>query len=318
MVATPIPGQRPGTSTRKDPLLDTPTTTRAIWHYFKQAGWAAVCEVGIPAPRGSLAKPRRVDVLAVKLGRRPGMGPVELLAVEVKTTLADYKADVANPDKQAPARALAHRHAYAAPAGLIDPDTLPDGSGLLEVAPGGAVTWARRAPYPQNAARAVPGWLTVNLAYRAGDAEAKAAGWTGITRDQDPAVLRGEVDRLNRLLDSARNKTHTLERKLDALRTVLAAAGGVPCRYCGTLLKPKGWKSGWVKEWAHVDADAGAACDEQRNTDTVEAAKARFACLSETSDTREAAERMFPGQPWRWFYCATPAEPVDAEDLVDV
>jgi hypothetical protein len=68
---------------------------------------------------------RRVDVLAVRAARKPRIGPVELLAVEIKVTRADFLADVRDPHKQARWRDLTHRMAYAVPEGLVKADEVP-------------------------------------------------------------------------------------------------------------------------------------------------------------------------------------------------
>ena len=73
---------------------------------------------------------RKIDVFLVRnwVGGKYGH---ERVAIEVKVSKADYRNET--PAKRAPAEASAHRCAYAAPAGLIDPTTLPDGWGLIEV-----------------------------------------------------------------------------------------------------------------------------------------------------------------------------------------
>lgn len=51
---------------------------------------------------------------------------------EVKVSRADFLADVARPEKRAAYAQLAKVVYYAAPAGMIRADEVPDGCGLLE------------------------------------------------------------------------------------------------------------------------------------------------------------------------------------------
>src|SRR4051812_36233105 len=76
---------------------------------------------------------RRIDVLAVRAASGPDHGHFERLALEIKCSRGDFLSDVRDPGKQAPRRALTHAHAYVAPAGLIAPHEVPEGSGLMEV-----------------------------------------------------------------------------------------------------------------------------------------------------------------------------------------
>jgi hypothetical protein len=74
---------------------------------------------------------RRIDVLLVR-NWSSGRG-FDRLAVEVKVSRSDYRNET--DVKREPAWASAQRCAYAAPVGLIDVDSLPDGWGLIEVQP---------------------------------------------------------------------------------------------------------------------------------------------------------------------------------------
>jgi hypothetical protein len=54
------------------------------------------------------------------------------MAVEVKASRSDFLADAKKPHRVDPARAVGDWRFYAAPAGVIRPDDLPMGWGLLE------------------------------------------------------------------------------------------------------------------------------------------------------------------------------------------
>lgn len=55
------------------------------------------------------------------------------VAIEIKIDPADFERELTDPDKRAPAMAVSNLFYFAAPHGLIDPDELPDGCGLIEV-----------------------------------------------------------------------------------------------------------------------------------------------------------------------------------------
>jgi hypothetical protein len=75
------------------------------------------------------ADTRTIDVLLSR-NWSSGVGH-RRIAVEVKVSKADYRNETNT--KRLPAERAAHQTYYAAPAGIIDPDTLPDGWGLIEV-----------------------------------------------------------------------------------------------------------------------------------------------------------------------------------------
>ena len=58
-------------------------------------------------------------------------------AFEVKVSRSDFLSDLAKPDKHTPALALCHDFYWIAPKGMISPDEIPAGMGLMEVDPKG-------------------------------------------------------------------------------------------------------------------------------------------------------------------------------------
>src|SRR5262249_26326832 len=162
---------------------------------------------------------------------------------------------------------VAHRHAYAAPAGLVDRGEVPAGSGLLTVGDRPAhsfcwpVSWAVRAPRSQDLE--LPTWLVMAFACRAAQAEARARGlsWeTGGDTGQPPEELRAAVlalrkdaDLLTRQRDRARNEAR-------AWRQAFAAQGHLPCGYCQHPIRPNSVRQGRLSGWRHVDPSHDAEC----------------------------------------------------------
>ena len=239
----------------------------ALYRHF--AGQAAVLfEISTNPREEAAADPRRlgvpllrrraIDVLTVRTARKRGIGPLDLLAVEIKVDRGDYLTDIRDPAKQAGWREIAHRHAYAVPDGLVQPGEIPEGSGLLVAKPatwdGGdrTVTWARRAPY--TTAPDLPAWLTLRLAWRLSTAEAKIRGVAWETRDlagDTPDDLRArllearaETERLTGRLNRARDET-------DTWRTAFAAAGYLPCAHCAQPVRPERISRGNFSGWRH-------------------------------------------------------------------
>lgn len=210
---------------------------------------------------------RRIDVLLLRGANVDG--GIERLAIEVKVTRADFMCDVRNPDKQAPWRALAHRHAYAVPEGLVAVGEVPADSGLLVVKRDRdytTVTWARRAKKPTGHN---PGPLPLaNLMdafYRAGRAEAHMKGFAGALREADPEQLRATVAKLRKELELLGNK---LDRETEAKgrwQKAFAAAGLPACGTCGHALHlARVNRRSLAGDWEHRDPAVDAACEAVR------------------------------------------------------
>lgn len=287
----------------------------ALWLHFTGAAWAPLAEVTIEPdrvpyghPDWGKQRPRRIDMLLLRKARKPERdGAIERLAVEIKVTRADFLSDIARPEKQQPWREFAHRHAYATPAGLVEPREVPAGSGLLQIdtsAFGRTVSWAKRAPYGDRPAD-LPNWLVMGLAYRLGYSEARLRGHT--VRQQgapdNPDELRAEIERLtaeNRKLDKDLRKA-TGESK--AWR-IAAVKTGVPCSTCRELLRPDRIRHGSFTRWRHVNTTHDATCHLLRHAAGVEAAK-----ISAERNGRAADD-------WQRFLHIPDPEPIDPlEDL---
>jgi hypothetical protein len=75
---------------------------------------------------------RRIDFLLMRISRS-SKPRHERIALEVKVTRADFKRDT--DEKRAVWFAVSDRFAYVAPAGMIKPEELPAGCGLMEYDP---------------------------------------------------------------------------------------------------------------------------------------------------------------------------------------
>ncbi|MEU0078597.1 hypothetical protein ABZY58_11925 [Micromonospora tulbaghiae] len=262
--------------------------------------------VGTPFHLVPRQRDRRIDVLLVRPGKRvkpptlnplyrppasaaeaapglfpaPASGPqteaapvcgdcpsIERLAIEVKVSRGDFLSDVRTPEKQAPWRELAHRHAYAVPAGLVRAEEVPAESGLIEVKFGEhgdrpVVSFTRRCPRSAHEPGPLPFPNIMDAFYRTARMEADAKGY-GYQRQEtadDPETLRIEVKRLRHELDLATEREGRLRERVQEWQKRWAAHEPPPCGTCGQPLHIPRKASGRIGVgWEHRDpADAGA------------------------------------------------------------
>lgn len=325
-----------GTPAHDDPGMGRPWTEddmlRVLWRHFTTGGWAPVPQVTVANRdldgRADLSgwerhrrlddradwTDRRIDMLLMRPARKPGIGPIETLAIEAKVTRADYANDLRHPEKQAPWRRAAHRHAYAVPAGLIRRDEIPDGSGLIVVKHSlsghGAAEWALRAPYRPNHAPTLPPRVHVALAHRLAALESRTRGWVGSADDDDAQALRAALVAAQKAADRAERAAERESAKADAWRTAhaLAVGTGHPCRWCGEPLKPLNPDKGWFKRWRHVNGAHDDPCQEAERQERENAAVDEWEAATEVerrAKVREAhrwgfSERV-EAEPWRAF-----------------
>ena len=106
---------------------------------FPSPYWLFVSEMSL-----QYWSPRRIDGFALRVAPSVRMGPGyspgiafhtarNSWALEVKVSRSDFLAELAHPRKRDPAMAIAHRFAFVTPAGLVKPEEIPEGLGLLEV-----------------------------------------------------------------------------------------------------------------------------------------------------------------------------------------
>ena len=176
---------------RSAPAGDSPapwTTTgltAALVHHFTTRAWSPLLDVD--ATDGG----RGADVLCVRAARTPGCAGIERLAIDVVVSRSTFLAAVHDPTRLERRHSLAHRHAFAVPAGLVDPWAVPLGSGLIEV----------QRPAGQRAHVGVVGWTV----------DAPGAGDPGPLPDATVLDLLGRLALLDarsrHLLDPSRKRT---------------------------------------------------------------------------------------------------------------
>lgn len=283
--------------------------------------WALITEMPlnelVPVTWGASAYLRRhertIDVLMLRNWGGVKSESFERLAIEIKVSKSDYKNET--DEKRSPAWANAHRCAYACPEGIITPDQLPPGWGLLWVYPepltGVAPTsrnWGRRCVWKRGAKRHEPEGgdpvrLLHNLARRACRAEERIR--LGDGDGAELARLRIEVERLHLRLA---NRDGAIDRQRaranDALRR-LRALGEQRCADCHEVVKPSTHKRSIAFDedgfWRHADEEAGKRCRMARSeavrlgreqaTQTRYSPYRDYAPAVETESEREERER---------------------------
>jgi hypothetical protein len=254
----------------------------ALWrHYvgrcavlFEVSTESQVEEVPVPGePVIRLHRRRQIDVLTVTRGRKPGADPLDLLAIEIKVSRGDFLADLADPVKQQRWREVAQRHAYAAPEGLIRPEEIPAGSGLLTVVQpqmaGGyryEVRWRVRAPRLGSRYQPPP-WLTLAFAYRMSRAEAKLRGLAFETRDAGESAedVRAALAKARADMELLRKERDRAVNAATEWKTAFAAAGGsLPCAHCRQPVKPRTLRGGHFSTWRHASSEHDGPCDRVR------------------------------------------------------
>lgn len=241
----------------------------AVWRHLTAQGYAVLDEVSTSDAAAGQHLFRRIDLLAVRGAKKLGIGPHELLAVEVKVTRGDFLNDVRHPEKQAPWRDLAHRHAYAVPAGLVDPSEVPDGSGLLTVddtTPGwDKVAWAKRVRFTDKRtllpSRMVTAWLYDLARY-----QSLERGLNPMVADESVGELQAKVKRLEKDLENSQRARHRAEETAGAWRLYAKGLTGAPCTVCGQELRAGRRDRHGIGgfRWKHPVKAHEDACREQR------------------------------------------------------
>lgn len=255
---------------------------RALWQHFTTQGWAVLEEFTTTDTDTTKdwRSDRRIDVLAIRPAKRLDIGPIELLAIEVKVSRSDFLSDVRRPEKQAPWRELAHRHAYAVPAGLVTEGEVPAESGLIEVTRHGpanqfmgartgvtestSAQWARLIRIRPNHKPALTGKFVSRIAFRAASAEATQRGYAWGT-DMTAAEARAETQRTRSELEKVRNQLSDAKDARDQWRLFgLAATPSETCSACGELIRPASFSRHRGFRWRHADKALDGPCLEQR------------------------------------------------------
>lgn len=129
--------------------ISTRHCLNALRRRYKAEEWALVVELPVGAKRTSAENRRsealhkqgaetdwdprnntdsRIDVWAMHLWHES-----QTIAFEIKVDRGDFERELSNPDKRAPAMALAHQFYFVTPKGLIDVAELPEHCGLIEI-----------------------------------------------------------------------------------------------------------------------------------------------------------------------------------------
>lgn len=212
--------------------------------------WAALDEFNLSGLSGG-----RCDLFLVRAwGGAPKRH--ERIAVEVKVSRQDLKAELAAPHKRAPFVAVAHRFYFACPAGLMRPEEVPEGCGLIEVHPGGCRT---AVAAPKLDPVDLPERGMVEAFRRAARAEARirTAEW-----DTDPgatiARLVAEADRAAAATavarESARRADDRSRRYLELLLHIVGPDVPIPCQCATGPLRRHGL------HWRHITVSDTEGC----------------------------------------------------------
>ncbi len=251
-----------------------------------------------PEPDGLFPAPTPAVAVPVPAGDD---GEVDRLALEIKVSRGDFLQDVRNPEKQAPWRGLAHRHAYVVPEGLVQVGEVPTDSGLIVVRDRGSwrtCEWVRKAPRAEIA-RPLPTAVVLDAFYRWARAEASAKGYSGNTRDDDPEAMRLELKRLRHQVELLEAGVERAKEATAAWKRRYAAVDPPPCSTCGQPLRPARRRindaDGYLR-WEHPAA-VEAECKTERHR-------------------RALAAHLLKPEEQRWgfhVYGPEPAYPGDAE-----
>ena len=183
----------------KDPqsAVTAPEVMRQLQDRYSGDEWATFAE--LPDGTGS-RKGRTIDFYALNLW--PSKAYLSA-AFEVKVSRADFRRELDNPGKRAPWEKLASECWFAAPAGIIPVEELPEGWGLLELTTDGFR--AKRRAFQRKIDSFPPDFLA-SLARRTKDAPPPepplAWEWAGrkiggaeLMRLAEKQFRRREVDR---------------------------------------------------------------------------------------------------------------------------
>jgi hypothetical protein len=222
--------------------------------------WALLTHVPLRDPEAA-GNERIIDALAVRCWSS-GKGH-QRIAFEVKVSRPDFRNET--PEKRAPAEASAHLCTYVAPAGLLRPDEMPPGWGLVEVyeepasrarALGMRAVWAKR---PTNRTPTCDLDYLVSAGFRrASRAEEKIR--TGEVPAAEYARMQQELTSLDGITRRAQATARREAARANAARgELLAASGPLECADCGAAVT---WKRGGAldMQWTHVDPAHERAC----------------------------------------------------------
>lgn len=253
-----------------------------------QDEWSLLTEVPLRAPRANAHRPddenywsntRTIDVFLTR-NWSSGVGN-RRIAVEVKVSRSDYRNET--DLKRLPAERAAHQTYYAAPAGIIDPATLPDGWGLIEVygtreefeaakgwvlGPTALFVAERREgldAFPKVSVRPTLREPVCNLDVLVATAMRRASrAEEKIRRGENDATavpgLRADVARLEAQLERRETALHVERDKVGKVITEMLSVADQVCSDCR---EPVGYHRGRGR-WTHTDREQEGRCEEAR------------------------------------------------------
>lgn len=244
-----------------------------------------------------LRRDRRIDVLLV----RNWCGRIghEIIAMEVKVTRADFFQDT--EEKRRPWWLLSNKFAYVVPAGMVGPEEVPSGCGLVEITGGpcrrddphthtpacvGVLSWNRAARIEKRVIDSIPLGLAVEFARRASRTEGRVAAALPQLTDTDTntpvsdpnpqTTPASTADAYAALLQkvkhlSTRDTNH--QRQLDTLRaerraTVRAVAPLFmqTCADCGQPIIARYIRGMREFRWEHTPPDGSVITKREMDT----------------------------------------------------
>jgi hypothetical protein len=212
--------------------------------------WACITDLRHGTGYGGVRE-QGIDVIAIWLwgtGYRGGT-PIETISVigyEVKASRGDFAKELDSPDKRKALEEISTECFFAVPAGLVKPDEIPEGWGLIEVHKSGTT---RRKKHAKQ--RELDGWpwrLVQSLARkhcRISDTKAdrvmevmwRVAG-TELTQEEMVSLVeeiyeeriarvRGDVysERERDIIQRWKRKSYSYERRISALEKVRELCG---------------------------------------------------------------------------------------------
>lgn len=246
-------------------LVEFTYTERELMRVLHQQlvgrGWAVLREVpAAPVEQSGRLISRRADVVAL----RPSPDGIRVCVIEAKRTRQDYLSDVRNPAKQAPWREIAHLHYYAAPEGLVPADSLPEGSGLLEVTRrrhtlGKDYDDLVETVASPESAGGVPDWLVAFMAQQLTAVDGHVNAWSADSTEQerDTASARDLLSRVE-VAEAAAARAASVAAAWRAL--AVTQGYHLACPHCGEAIVPSRVSAGAFTQWRHLRPAPESGC----------------------------------------------------------
>lgn len=125
-------------------------TSPQIHHYHKallelhpKREWAVIFELRIGTGYGHWAD-KSIDAFAINCWPSKGNRKI---AYEIKRTRGDFLNELKQPLKRHPALMFSNEFYFVVPDGFVQPDELPQESGLIQVSENGIALVTHKAPY---------------------------------------------------------------------------------------------------------------------------------------------------------------------------